>query len=103
MIALLDEIAAEAEKPKATIRPGAANKVLREVKAILGWAVKLDLIDTNPAGKVKMPVPDRSRNRVLADDELREVWRAAGPPASPSAQRSSCWRSRASDGTKLRR
>ena len=83
MIALLDEIAAEAEKPKATIRPGAANKVLREVKAILGWAVKLDLIDTNPAGKVKMPVPDRSRNQVLADDELREVWRAAGATGFP--------------------
>ena len=83
VIALLDEVAAESAKPRATLRLGAANKVLREVKAILSWAVERDLIDTNPAAKVKMPVPDRSRDRVLMDDELREVWHAAGATGFP--------------------
>lgn len=63
--------------------PVAANRVLAAVKRFLNWTVDRGLIEVSPAGRVKAPTEEASRDRVLSDAELRLVWLAAeksGPP-----------------------
>lgn len=57
--------------------PILANRVLAAVRKMFGWAVERGLVDASPCEKVKAPSAERSRDRVLSDDELRQVWRAA--------------------------
>jgi integrase len=58
--------------------PGAANRVLSAVRKMFSWAVSRDIIATSPCAGVRPPTKENSRDRVLADDELRLIWRAAG-------------------------
>jgi integrase len=55
-----------------------ANRVATTVKALLAWALDRDLIDVHPAARLRLPAPERSRDRVLTDDELRVLWIAWG-------------------------
>ena len=41
-----------------------------------GWAVERGIITASPCEGVKAPSAERSRDRVLSDDELRRVWTA---------------------------
>ena len=52
-----------------------ANRTLEVVRRMLNWAVEHDWIDASPASHVKKPGLERSRDRVLDDDELRKLWR----------------------------
>jgi integrase len=54
-----------------------------------GWAVERGIIENSPCEKMKAPAGERSRDRVLRDDEIRLAWRAfekAGWPFGPLAQ-----------------
>ena len=67
VIALLDEI----------MRRGApihANRVRGLISVMFNFAIGRDLIEYNPAHKVPRPAPERTRDRVLTDDELRRLW-----------------------------
>jgi integrase len=55
--------------------PIMANRVLAVVRKMLNFAVEHDWIDANPAGLIKRPGEEASRERVLTDDEIRRVWR----------------------------
>ena len=55
--------------------PIMANRVLAVVRKMLNFAVDHDWIDANPAARVAKPAPERSRDRVLTDEELRHLWR----------------------------
>lgn len=60
-----------------------ANRVLAAVRRLFNWAVERGILETSPCTGVKPPAAERSRDRVLSDDELRLVWRASeklGPP-----------------------
>jgi integrase len=57
--------------------PIMANRVLSAVRKLFNWCVARDVIQISPCTLVTPPAPERSRDRVLSDDELRMVWNAA--------------------------
>lgn len=66
--------------------PIVANRTLSAVRKLFNWCVERSIIETNPAAGVRPPAPNRQRDRVLDDDELRAVWRASdsiGHPFGP--------------------
>src|SRR5215475_7317279 len=66
-----------------TGKPIAANRVFSAVRKMFNWAVARDIIATSPCAGVKPPTAERSRDRVLSDDELGRVWRAADKIGGP--------------------
>ena len=64
-------------------RPVAANRVLTAVRKLFNWAMERDIIASSPCAGVKPPTPEQSRDRVLSDDELGNVWRAADQLSGP--------------------
>lgn len=66
--------------------PALANKTLAVMKSFFSWCVERGYIDYSPAHKLKPPARNKSRERVLEEGELAEVWRAANEmeyPANP--------------------
>jgi integrase len=57
--------------------PIMANRVLSAVRKLFNWCVARDILQVSPCTLVAPPAPERSRDRVLNDDELRMVWNAA--------------------------
>jgi integrase len=63
-----------------------ANRTLAAVRRMCNWAVERGLIATSPCTGIKAPTAERSRDRVLSDDELKAVWQvseAIGWPFGP--------------------
>lgn len=54
-----------------------ANRTLANINTYLRWCVERGLIEASPVDLVRPPSQEVSRERVLADDELVAVWRAA--------------------------
>lgn len=63
--------------------PIMANRVLAHVKRLFRWSAGRDIIEADPAAHVEKPSPERRRERVLTDDELAAVWRAAERMGGP--------------------
>jgi integrase len=64
----------------------AARKRLAVLRGLFSWAVGRDLIPTSPCGGISSKNvlgTAAPRDRVLDDDELRAVWRAAGAEGFP--------------------
>ena len=57
--------------------PVAANRALGAVRRFFNWCVERDILTASPCAGVKPPSPEQSRDRILSDDELKQVWRAA--------------------------
>jgi integrase len=70
IIALLDRVSDRGS-------PIMANRVLSAVRKLFNWCVSRDVIQASPCTLVSPPAPERSRDRVLDDNELRMVWEAA--------------------------
>jgi integrase len=64
-------------------KPIAANRTLSAVRKMFNWAVARDMLGASPCAGVKPPTPERARDRVLSDDELRLVWQAASKIGGP--------------------
>jgi len=79
LIALLDDVAARA--------PVTANRLQQMVRKMFRWAVRQGIVEHSPANEIDPPggreVP---RDRALSDDEIAEVWRAAGKLEAPYRQ-----------------
>jgi integrase len=75
VIALLDTVRDRA--------PVMANRNLAAVRKLFNWCLARDVIQLSPCSLIEPPAPERSRDRILSDDELRLVWNAAGADASP--------------------
>ncbi len=60
-----------------------ANRVLAAVRVLFNWALSRGVIEASPAAGVKAPGAETMRERVLSEDELREVWRAADATQLP--------------------
>ncbi len=58
--------------------PIAANRTLAAIRKMFNWAVARDILTASPCVGVKPPTPERSRDRVLSDDELKLIWQTAG-------------------------
>jgi integrase len=57
-------------------KPIAANRLLSYVKKFFSFALQRGLIEASPAALVKKPGEERTRDRVLNDQELCAIWRA---------------------------
>lgn len=66
---LLDEIVARGA-------PIMANRTLALVRKMFNFAIERDWLDSNPCQMIKRPAPDRQRQRVLSEEEVRAVWKA---------------------------
>ena len=67
------------------------NRVRSQILAALNWAVEREYLDVNPAAAVKKRKIEASRDRVLSDDELRAIWRAADRLPDPSRSLVKAW------------
>jgi integrase len=61
----------------------ARNRRAALIRAMFNFALDNDLVDRNPAARLKM-LEEKSRDRVLTDAEIVEVWQAAGKLAQPA-------------------
>ncbi len=59
--------------------PVAANRARAALSGFFSWTVAQGLTTLNPVSGTMVPTPEVARDRVLSDDELRLVWRLAGP------------------------
>lgn len=66
-----------------------ANRVLATLKTFFGWLHDRDLINTDPSSGLKKPTLEKSRERVLTDNEIRLIWKATAFYEGPF---SSLWR-----------
>jgi integrase len=67
------------------------NRVRSQVVAALHWAIEREYLDTSPAAAIKKRWIEASRDRVLSDDELRSIWRAADRLSNPSRSLVKAW------------
>ena len=67
---------------KAIHAPIAANRLLSHVKGLFSWAVEKEHIPGDPAAGIDPPTKEKSRDRVLGETEIRELWAKL-----PTAQR----------------
>jgi integrase len=65
--------------------PIMANRLQAVLSAFFSWAKGKRLVAANPCTGLERPAEERSRDRVLNDDELRRVWLAAGELGHPYA------------------
>ena len=63
--------------------PITANRTFSAVRKLFSWAVSRDIIAASPCAGVKPPTPERSRDRVLSDDELCAVLQASDKLGAP--------------------
>ncbi len=57
--------------------PAAGNQALKHLKRLFSWAVAEDYLKTSPLSGLERPHALKSRDRILTDEELRRVWKAA--------------------------
>lgn len=57
--------------------PISANRMIAAVSHFFNWAVQRDIIQHSPCIGIKKPSPQKTRDRVLSDSELRWLWLAA--------------------------
>jgi len=69
VVTTVDDIAAKSGKV-------AADRARTTLSALFGWAIDKGYLDANPTLNVKARAPAKSRERVLSEAELVEVWRA---------------------------
>ncbi|MCX7304143.1 MAG: integrase arm-type DNA-binding domain-containing protein [Hyphomicrobiales bacterium] len=56
--------------------PVMANRTLAAVRKFFNWAVSRDIVGMSPAAGVRPPAVERSRERILTDQEIRTFWKA---------------------------
>ncbi len=60
-----------------------ARRVAAYIHRLFRWSVSRGIIEFNPAADLPKPGREISRERVLTDDELKAVWKAAGEVGWP--------------------
>ena len=54
-----------------------ANRELAAIRRLFNWCLERGIIDASPCAGVKAPAAERSRDRLLSDDEIRLFWKGA--------------------------
>lgn len=57
-------------------RETTANRVRAHLSKFLNWCVEREILETSPLVGVRPPARERSRVRILSDDEVRWFWSA---------------------------
>lgn len=60
-----------------------ANRTLAHVRKFFNWCVERDLIQNSPAYKLPRPAPEVTRDRVLSEEEIRDIWCACEKEGYP--------------------
>jgi integrase len=60
-----------------------ANRVLAVVRKLFAWAVQRGIVEVSPAAGIKPPFAERTRDRILSDDEIRWFWLACDKVGYP--------------------
>ena len=55
-----------------------ANRTLACVRKLFNWAAQKDLVEANPCAGIKAPSKEKTKDRVLSDDEIHTFWNLAG-------------------------
>jgi integrase len=63
--------------------PILANRVHAALSKFFNWLASRDVIGASPCAGVARPSKEEPRDRILADDELKSVWEAAGELGQP--------------------
>jgi hypothetical protein len=58
--------------------PVTANRTLSTMKRWMNWCIDRGYFQVSPIANLKDPSKEKSRDRVLDDEELRDVWNASG-------------------------
>lgn len=64
-------------------QPATRRTVFAYASIFFGWAVGRGDITESPTSKIPKPKAAKARDRVLADEELAEIWQATGSIRSP--------------------
>jgi integrase len=67
VIELLDGIMEEGADYK-------ANRTLAAVRKLFNWVLQRDMIEASPVAQVEAPGKETKRDRVLSDDEIKDIW-----------------------------
>ena len=51
-----------------------ANRELAAVRRMFGWCTERGIVEASPCAGVRAPVPERSRDQLLSDDEIKIFW-----------------------------
>ncbi|MBU2135563.1 MAG: tyrosine-type recombinase/integrase, partial [Alphaproteobacteria bacterium] len=57
--------------------PAVARATYAALRGLFAWCMERDLVDASPCDGFKAPPRPKARERVLADQELRQIWRAS--------------------------
>jgi integrase len=69
---------------KSKTAPAGANALLTLIKIVFNWAIRVDLLQINPAAAVRPPTKQVTRDRTLSDKEISTFWRGLdNAPISP--------------------
>jgi integrase len=69
--------------------PILANRTLAAIRKLSNWALERGLINASPCTGIRAPAGEKSRDRVLRDEEIKVAWaafEAAGWPFGPLAK-----------------
>ncbi len=61
---------------KAKTAPVMANRILEVIRRVLSWGLDVEKIQASPAAGLKKPGVEKSRERVLTNEEIRRVFEA---------------------------
>ena len=75
---LLEDIATGRLSNQDGPAPIMANRVLALTRKIFNWALAKDLLEANPCHALGAPGKEKTRDRVLSDEEIKKVWNAMG-------------------------
>lgn len=76
VVRVLDEIVASGT-------PYRANRALAALKKLMSWALDRGMIEVNPIAGLKPPHKEKSRERILSEDELGQLFNAADSEGYP--------------------
>ncbi len=66
--------------------PVSANRLRAHLNTLFNWAKGRDIVQANPLDGIKPPAPEKPRDRVLTDDEIRLFWRGCDRLGQPFGQ-----------------
>jgi len=64
-------------------KPYGANRALANLKRLMSWALDRGMIEVNPIAGLKPPTKERSRDRILTDQELSALLQSADVEGYP--------------------
>src|SRR5205823_3658195 len=64
--------------------PILANRTTALLSKVFKFALDDELIEASPAMRIPRPAPERQRDRVLTEDEIRTLWQQFGALDEPS-------------------